>query len=245
MVLRDHPPRDRGRVEGNAGRVDEGLERRRGVRPPDTAAADDQGPLGPGEQGDGGRDRRRVALRAGRRLGAGRERDTRLLHGLAQDVAREVEIDGARPARRRRSEGGGHELGDAPGLEHALGPLRDRTHDRDLIDLLERLHPKIDARARPAHRDQRGGVDEGVGDARHEIGRPRSRAAHTDAGAPGHAAVRVGHHRRRLLVACVDGPDPEPDAGAFGLEHRPAHEEEERVHALRGERSREELRPSQ
>src|SRR3989442_2947762 len=36
-------------------------------------------------------------------------------------------------------------------------------------------------------------VDEGIGDAGHEVRRPRPRAAHTDAGAPGRAAVRVSH----------------------------------------------------
>ena len=53
-------------------------------------------------------------------------------------------------------------------------------------------------------------------------------------------AIDTRHEQAAAMMA-----HPESGAGAFGLEHRPAHEEEERVHALRGERPREKLRPGQ
>ena len=75
VVLGDGPARERRRVEGDSRRLDEGLERRAGVRPPHAAPGDEQRPLGPREQRDRLRNGRGIAVGPGRGPPVRRHRD--------------------------------------------------------------------------------------------------------------------------------------------------------------------------
>ena len=57
-------------------------------------------------------------------------------------------------------------------------------------------------------RDHRGTIEEGVGDARHEVGGARSQGGHGHGAATGEPAVDVGHERGALLVTGRDVADP-------------------------------------
>ena len=242
VVLRDQAARDRRGVERNARRLDERPKGGGGVGPPDAAPPEDDRALGARQERDGLADRRGVALGPGRRPPHRGIRHRRLVHRLAEDVTGQVEVDGARPAGGGVAERGGDQLGDAPGVEHPLRPLGDGPHDRHLIDLLEGLHAEIHPRARSPDPDDRRRVGECIGEAGGEVGRAGARGGHAHAGTLGDARPGMGHHARRLLVARVDGPHAELDDLALRLEHGPAHEEEEGVHALRFERPRQQLR---
>src|SRR6185503_19139430 len=80
------------------------------------------------------------------------------------------------------------------------------------------------------------------GHARRHVDRSGTGGGHAHARTPREAAVGVRHHGGALLVTAVDRPHTELDAGALGLEHRAAHEIEERVHTLGLERLGEQLR---
>ena len=242
MILGDQAARDRRRVEGNARRLDEGLERGRAIGPPHAAAGDDHGALGPRQELDRLADGFGIAEGARRRAPRRRIDDTFLLHLLAQDVAGQIEIDRTGPARGCLAERRRDHVGDALGVIDALRPLRDGTEDRDLIDLLKGFHPEKDSRARTADGHQRRGVGEGVGDSRQEIRGARARAAHAHARPSRHTRPGVRREGRRLLMPVIDRANTERDAGRLGLEHGPAHQVKERVGTLRAERLRQYFR---
>ena len=242
VILGNEAARDRLGPERNAGGVDERPQRGSAVRPPHAAAGDDDGPLRACEERDGLLDRGRITERPRCSLPRRRVRDRVVLDLLAEDVARQVDIDGARPTARRLAEGGRDDVGDALGVVNPLRPLGDGLEHGQLVDLLERLHAEIHARAGAADGDQRRAVGERGGHTGEKIRGAGAGGGHADAGPSRDARPRVGRERRGLLVAMIDRADAELDARRFGLEHRPAHQIEHRVDALRAQRLRQHLR---
>ncbi len=241
VVLGDGAAGDRRRVERDAAGVDELAKLGGGVRPPHAAAADDQRPLGLGEERDRFLHGARIAERARQRLVLRREAELALVDGLAQHVAGQVEVDRPRLAGGGVAEGARHQVGNAARVHDLLRPLGDRLEHADLVDLLEGVHVLADGRARAADGDERRRVGPRVGHARHEVGGAGAGAAHAHARALLDPPPRVGRVRGRLLVVRVDGADAHLDQGALRLEHGPAHQEEQRVAALVDEGAGEDL----
>src|SRR5205085_2105960 len=103
----------------------------------------------------------------------------------------------------------------------------------DLVDLLEHLAAELADRARPADRDDRTAIDQRIGEARAEIEGRRAARRHAHAGPLGHPRIGLRHVGGALLVAGIDQPDALLDAAHLGIEHRPAHDEERILDALR------------
>ena len=118
---------------------------------------------------------------------------------------------------------------------HGDGPLHDRLHERELVDVLQRAASPEDRRRRPAEEDERRLREARVLERGDRVRHPGARRHRRDAGNAGEPGDRVGGEDRRGLVARVD------DAEAPRLRRRedrgdvPAAEGEEELHPVADE----------
>ena len=155
---------------------------------------------------------RSAALSSSRALGSGltgrrRGSGSRPVDVHAHDVLGQLEVRRAGLLGLGDLERLAHDLGDDVGRVDARVPLRDRPQDLDQVDVLVGLlvHP-LEV-GLPGQRDERRAVEVGVGDGGDEVQRARAERAQADAGAPGQAAVHVGHVGAALLVSNRDERD--------------------------------------
>ena len=146
-----------------------------------------------------------AASSSSRPLGSGRRHAQRRRQRLGVDhVAHHVlgQLDVRRPRllRLRDLERLAHDLGDHARRVQPRVPLRDRLEHRDDVDVLVGLlvHP-LEV-GLPGERDERGAVEERVGDRRDEVRRARPERAEADARAARQAPVHVRHVGAALLV---------------------------------------------
>jgi len=170
--------------------------------------------------------------------------DLSFVHFFVQHVGGEIQVHGPGFAAHRSLERVVHHLGDSSQVHDAVGPLRDRLHHRELIDLLERLAPEEPDRARAAERDDGGAIDEGVRDAGREVDRAGAACAHADARLLKKTGISLRRQRGGLLVPHVDHPYLLGAARGLNELHRPAHDEEQVFGAFFLESFRQNLRAS-
>ncbi len=225
----------RGRVERDPGLLDELPHLVPGLRPQNPAARADDRPLRLLDRVDQCVDRLRFGI--GPRL---QDRpahiapiDLVLFAFGVEHVAREIEIDRPRLAERRLLKSEIDLLRDAFEIVHPIGVFDLPFEAFDLVDLLEDLTAELADRARPADRDNRTAIDQRVGEAGAEIEGCRAARRHAHARPLRHPRIGLRHVGRALLVACIDQADAFLDAARFGIEHRPAHDEEQILDALR------------
>ena len=187
---------------------------------PDLGAEQRAGPLGfdqnIGELFDVGRIADRFSRGA---IGAGLG-DARPLerHFGVEHVTRDFQIARPRRAVDRFAKSHRHHVGDAFGMRHGGGELRDRRHDIDVRQILQRAHLVLAERALPADHQKRTLGAKRIGDAGHRVGRARSRGRHDAADLAALARVAVGGVRRDLLMAHVDDLDAFVDAAVVDVD---------------------------
>ena len=122
----------------------------------------------------------------------------------AEHVEREVEERRAAVRFDRQTRRLVHHRTRLRGIGDGGSQLRDRRHDRDVIEFLQRPRAPA-ALGRPAtEHDHRRSVEVRRRDRRHAVGDARTRGQRSDARTSGQLRVRLGGERRRLLVTCVD-----------------------------------------
>ncbi len=87
------------------------------------------------------------------------------------------------------------------------GPLGEAADRRDLVDLLERLVAAVGSLDLADDREHRRRILAGRVDPDREVGGPDRARAETHRGPPGQLGMRLGHERRRALVARRDDAD--------------------------------------
>ncbi len=128
---------------------------------------------------------------------------------LEQHVLGERDHDRARPSARRDGERTCEELGEPVGrlrLDDPLGQAEPAEGVR-VVELLKRVPAEERARRLADEQDHRRRVLRGDVDADARVRRARPAGDEADAGPAGELAVRLGHVRRRRLVAARDQPD--------------------------------------
>ena len=224
-------------VDGYAARLGETRKLGGGAVPPDAASRHDGRTLGsPQEVG-----RLVQPARVGegaRRLG--RERDGLRIAVGEEDVGGKLEVH--RPAwrRERLPECERHVLGDPVDLRAHRGPLRDRLHQRELVELLQRTPLRLRERPGAAEHDHRRLGGKAVCDGRDGPGHPRPRGDEGDARRAPDSPPRLGGVRRGLLVADVHDADALVPAPLVDRHHVAAGEREDRVDARGRDRARRE-----
>ena len=132
-------------------------------------------------------------------------REQRLLVDLELcDVLGEVDVGGAVLLGLGDLEGLADDLRDDLGPDDLGAVLRHRPEEGDEVHDLVRLLVQPVRGGLAGDGDDRGVVHVGVGDAGDEVGGARSERGEADGGAPGEAALYVGHERGALLVAGGD-----------------------------------------
>jgi hypothetical protein len=158
--------------------------------------------------------------------------------GGHQHVHRQVDVGRSHPRRTCLTEGVPEHLGQPPGLEGGVRPLRDGTEQLDLWGVLERTHALQGQRVAAAEQDHRRVGVERVGHARDGVGDPRASGDRSDAGCEGEPGVGVGGVRSGLFVPHVDHPDPDVLAAVVDRADVAAREGEQRIHPFGRERFR-------
>ena len=131
-------------------------------------------------------------------------------------------------------------VGDRPG--HVVGaldlgrPLRHRSEDCGVVELLKRLPPHLVARDLADEQDEGRAVLEGRVDAHRRVRCARATRDHAHAGPSGELAVGLGHVRRPTLVAAGDVADRRcVDEGVEDLEVALSRNAEHEVDAVERE----------
>ena len=119
---------------------------------------------------------------------------------VLEHISRNVDQHRARASGRGDVEGFLHRPRDLVYVTHQLVVLGYRNRDPLDIRLLEAIAANQGADHLASDADERDGVHEGVGDAGHQVGRPRARRAVADARLAGYAGVGVGGVGGALLV---------------------------------------------
>src|SRR3954464_5417275 len=139
-------------------------------------------------------------------------------HLVVEDVAADLEEDGARSAGHRLAEGHRAHVGHALGRHDVRGELRDRLHDVDVGQVLQGAHLVLIQGALPADQQERALGAEGVRDAGDRVGGARAGGHDRAARLSGHAGVGVGGMSGDLLVADVDDLDALVDAAVVDVD---------------------------
>ncbi len=139
-------------------------------------------------------------------------------------------------------------LGDGPrdlvGLGHQVVVLRHRHGDAADVGLLEGIGADGGRGHLAGDRDERHRVHVGVGDRRHQVGRPRSRGRHADAHPAGRDGVALRGVAGALLVADQDVPHRgRVQQRVVRREDRAAGDAEDDLHPRRLQRPDQALRP--
>ncbi len=158
-----------------------------------------------------------------------------------EDVARDLEIGGARRAGEGLARRHRDHVGDALGRAHAGRELGDGPHDVDMRQVLERAHHVLAERALAADMQDRAFRAERGRDPGHGVHAAGPRRGHDAAELAGLARIAVGRVRRDLLVAHVDDADALVDAAVVDVDDVAAAQREDRVDALVLERLRHEV----
>ena len=232
--------RRRGRDERAAGLLEKRSQLVLGAGPADSAAGHDQRPARLPEELDGSSDDLGVGAASTLDVDAGLRQDVG--HGdiAAKHVGRDLEVHRPRPPRPRPAQPFRDVLGDAPGLQYGARPFRDRGHDLDLRDVLERAQLELAKRRLPADDEQRRAGLICVGDGGHDVRDPRPRRDDGDPYMAAHARVRVRHVPGSLFVADVDDADLLVDTAVVDRTDMAAVEAEDHLDArlLGGSRRR-------
>ena len=152
-------------------------------------------------------DVRRVYLRGGRRFHPCRIGQVIFFQAAGDDVARQVEVDGAGPSRNRMTHRGGNVARDqfnALRLAHPLAEWLREVHLRSRLKVAQVVQCLVGGAAYQEHGPAiRPGIAEGGDGVRH------AGAGHHETGADAALEVRNGLRRvaRRLLVASADVAD--------------------------------------
>ena len=165
----------------------------------------------------------------GARLGNARALER---HLGVEHVARNFEIARPRRAVDRFAKRHRHHVGDPLGMRHAGGEFRDRRHDVDVRQILQRAHLVLAERALPADHQQRTFGAKRIGDAGHRVGRARSRGRHDAADLAALARVAVRRMGRDLLMAHVDDLDALVDAAVVDVDDMAAAERPDHLDAF-------------
>ncbi len=235
MVVGDDAAALRGRVERDPGLLDKRLHLVPGLRPQDTAARDDDRLARRADRVDQGVER--LGLGIGSRLDDRPAQiapiDVSLVDRGVEHVPGEIEIDRAGLAVQRLLKGEVHLLRQALQIVDAVGVFDASLQCRDLVDFLEHLAAELADRARAAEGHDRAAIDQRVGEAGAEIQGRRAARRHAHTRPLRHPRIGLRHIGRTLLVARVDQADPFVDRAQLGIEHRPAHDEEDVLDTLR------------
>ena len=221
---------------GDAGALDEGADVRVGLGVGGALAEQDQRTLGALEQFKGalhrvlGRDlaRRRIDHLDQRFLAGFR------VHGLSEQLGRQVEVDAARAAGDGGTDGARDAHTDVLGVQHAEGGLGERLGDGQLVHLLVVTLLQVDdlALAGAADEDHREAIGGGVGQCGQAVEEAGGGHRQADAGLLRHEAGDGGGVAGVLLMA------ERNHAHACGLCHagevgdRDAGQTEDRVDAV-------------
>jgi len=222
MQIRQQPFGHRHRQERNAAGLYKLANHAVGLCIRRALAQHDQRSLRVGEHAQGAIDRLRCGQLAGSRVddppdcvGSGR-----CLHGLAQHVARDVEVDPARPAGNR---GANSACDAAPDVLDPADPvrrLRERPCGVQLVELAVLAALQIDHRsiARARDLDHRKAIRRGVGEGGQAVQEAGCRHRQAHAGPPGEESGSGRGVARRGLLAKTDVADPRRlrDAGEVG-----------------------------
>ena len=234
MVGADAALRRRGRDERAAGLLEKRSQLVLGAGPADSAAGHDQRPARLPEELDGSSDDLGVGPASTLDLDAGRRQDVvtatpgeaRPSGSRGTPAPASPTAPGAALPRRTR---------DAPGLQYGARPFRDRGHDLDLRDVLERSQLELAERRLAADDEQRRAGLICVGDGRHDVRDPRPRRDDGDPDMAAHARVRVRHVPGSLFVADVDDADLLVDTAVVDRTDMAAVEAEDHLDAPRSE----------
>ena len=226
-------------VDRRAEPLGEGRQLRRRVVPPDRAARHDHRPGSLLQQLNRAIDVRRIARLPRPRAIAGRQRALAVLDSVGEHIPGQLEKDRPRPPGQHGAKGLRHVRRHPIRRGHAVRPLGDAGEEVDLLHLLQRALPGVEAGRRAAEQQHRtvGGVR--IGDPGQRIGDAGAGGDRADADPAGEPRRRVGGVGRGLLVPRVDQLDAFLDArrvdrrdvqprkredvpDAFGLQH--AHE---------------------
>src|SRR5579863_2171220 len=243
MVLGDDAAALRGGVERDAGELDKFLEFVHRARPEHARPAQDQRALGLLEHRDGLLDEVGVARDARRCMRPARIHHFAVVDAAIEDVAREVNVNRSGLSAGGDAKGLVDDLGNTAGVDDAFGPLGDRLEHRHLIHFLERAHPDLRQGAGAAEGDHGHRVEEGVADAGDEVGGTRAGGREAYARFAAYAAVGVGGHGSRLLVAKIDCAKAF-DAAQGNVHHRPAGQVKYGFYSLVLERIGDEIVPA-
>ena len=153
-----------------------------------------------------------AAIKAGVNLDCSNLLQDDVMKAIEQKLLAESEVDHFR---------------NAPRFIDALGPLGNGLHHRDLVDFLKGAGQVFIDRTRPAERDDRAAIDQRVGETGRQVHGAGAGSPHAQARLVQNPRIRMGAHRRRLLVSHVDAADAFFHSARQNAIDRPAHDEEE------------------
>ena len=231
------PAREAVEEHRDAERLDELEQRVLAVPPPQVAARHDDRPLGLRQQRERAPQLVGVGLAAA--LAARQHGRLAVVGPLGEHVV-EREVDERRPARRaqRRGERLVDECRDLPRRLGRGGEPRQRPHERQVIDLLQRALPPAPRRRATAEHDHRRVALQRRPHRAHPVRDAGSGGQRRHAGPPRDLRPALGRERRGRLVARVDERDALGAAAVVDREEVPAREREDGVDALRAQPAR-------
>ena len=227
------------------GDVRDAAVRQRGERGPrigprGALADQEERTLGALEQVRRARDRVGIGERA-RDLGRAAQRHLLLRHLLADEVAGEVEVDAAGPARHGLAEREVDPLRDAVGAVDLAGPLARGLRERELVELLERAEAERAPECRAAEHDQRQRARRGDVEGRDRVREGRARAHDQHARLLLLVAPGLRHEATVQLVPAAHDLQSGLLRAGEELDHRSGHHAEHRVDAGRAQLTRSDL----
>ena len=203
IIQRHRPLAHEGVDHGYAGLARQPSQLLAGTLSDRTVAGEDQRAFGLGDQLDHPRHRLVVGARPAGADGAHRRQIDRPLG----DILGQLDDTGAGLFGMRQLERLSYDLRHRLLVANGRRPLGDRPHHGNRIHVLVALLVQPGGRALADNADQRGSVHVGIGNAGHQIGRPRPQRRQTDPGLAGQPAIDIRHEGGGLLVPAKDEID--------------------------------------